>query len=453
MHSHSPAGPPAESKVMNLIQSAIGAVRGALLEPEEDARLANALASRLASAPIPTIHAASLSTARKIYADSCGFQVCGTMAPALQPATPEQRAALSESTDPEDAYARMTGLVATGPEQLRLELDRSGLVAITVPAGSDQCAAYRSLMMAGGNAAPAIESACRTFVTLLFAKPGDATLVNRRLEIDPVLDAIKPAGDQSNVVRLPHAGVLERWIRIGPPPMLPPELLGQLRASASVQDADVITWLGKHYRVSRKGEKGCSRDDVYSALLAANNWTASDYHVNSLSRCAAALPGFASTRRSSGIIWLLTRTDLPLSALDGVPSTTLDTAMLAAFQSWFASREMSPARRAERADLAALRKAKLEEAALIAARFGSADVRDDLCRPERVEGHFGEVNFIQVHEKGEAMRQRACSANAVEFVALPLQSSTPEWWTLSPAGTPHLVRYRRLVAVRVRGEK
>jgi hypothetical protein len=177
--------------------------------------------------PIGAIHSAGADTARRIYTESCGYAVAPNTRASLRRMNQAEATTLREEIDRLPANKKVIGnadylelltrkkldLIAAGERQLVLELDRSGLVAVKVPTGA-ACSALDSLLRAGGAAAPCIESACRTYTTLFFARPAVEGVVRRRLEIDATADAVKPADDQDNSVPLPHAGVLERWVRL-----------------------------------------------------------------------------------------------------------------------------------------------------------------------------------------------------------------------------------------------
>lgn len=393
------------------------------------------------------IHAMPASDARAAYAAS-GFTVASTTQPALRYLSPAERNALDpEDMSDEGQLARRTGLSAEGgTPQLRFELERSGLVAITLAGVYANSAAYAALQSAGGASAPAIESADRATTTLLFRAPPTADVVRRRLHLDLMIDAFRPSGDQSNTLAVPHAGCLERWINVGGAiPQLPVELETLLRADAAVSETDVVVWFEQHYRACKKSERGLTRDEVFHAFLAANNYTPSDFDVHALSRAVRFCTFFSEKRDKHGIKWMIARTDKPLASLSGVSVETLDPVELASFKAWRASREMSKERRAERAAFAAARKAKLEEQAHIAARFGTVEVRDDLARQD------AGANFFQYFSIAEPKRKTACDAMALEYRALDVRQSTPAWWTISPPGTPHAERYRALVAARNEG--
>jgi hypothetical protein len=146
-------------------------------------------------------------------------------------------------------------------------------------------------------------------------------------------------------------------------------------------------------------------------------------------------------------VWLLRRrADVPLRAPNGIAVEGIDGTLLELARSLHVSREHSPERQRQRAQEQAAAAQRAEHAKLISERYGSEEVMQGLLRREPGR-QIGGDHFVNVVEQQEFRRRTACDAMALEYRPLRIEDATPEWWkSTGGPDTPHLVRYRALVA-------
>jgi hypothetical protein len=392
------------------------------------------------------IHVTPLEQARAAYAEA-GLPAATTYAHPWRHPTPAEHAAASV------AVQQSGWLLDERGQQLRLDVVRGELVVLRVPCvHSENGPVWRGLQPYL-KAAPAIEAHDQKSTTYVFKQRAGAPIPEIRfLELvaadGPGFERVAPVTEREphGGVRLPHAGMYERLIQAVPStgvPELPAEL-APLTMSTCVVSPDLIQeWLDRHYEkigVVFGRAKPTTRAEVYREFLIANNLLESQINEQAFGGACHGARCFDSKRTKDGIAWLITRkADVTFGPMRGVEAFTLSAVDLAEFLQWKHSVELVPERVRARKEAATAAKQRAEQAAYVAALFGTREVLEEVKA----------ADYFQYHHRFEAERAQTCTFEGEAFVELSLSPQmasrlTPEAWART-RGMKHRTRYDALV--------